>query len=351
MTQTTKTRDAFKIGTESVKPGTRKTVHLPVSTSHDLSSISLPVHVIHGRRPGPTVFVSGAVHGDEIIGVEVIRRLLNTKNIDGLRGTLLAVPVVNSFGFANHSRYLPDRRDLNRCFPGNTTGSLAGRLAHIFMKEVVERCDVGIDIHSAAIHRENLPQIRVTPSSLNTMKLAQAFEAPLILTSALKEGSLRKAAHQKKVDILLFEAGEALRFDEFAVRIGFSGVMKVLRALEMIPKSKAPKHKINPILSTSSFWVRSPAGGLLRTYRSLGDVVEKGDLLGLLSDTMGKVETEINATEAGVIIGRTNLPMVHEGDAIFHVAKVAKQTADHVSLEELEEGLHREPLFDEDEII
>jgi predicted deacylase len=344
-------RADFEIGTHRIGPGNRDTIDLPVSVLSDHTPVAMSVHVVHGRRPGPTMFVSAAVHGDEVIGVEIVRRLLRTPSLSRLRGTLLAVPIVNAFGFMNHSRYLPDRRDLNRSFPGSAKGSLAGRLADLFMQEIIGRSDVGIDLHSAAIHRTNLPQIRVSPSRPETMSLAEAFGAPLILTSRLRDGSLRQAAQEKGVDILLYEAGEGLRFDELAVRVGVAGILRVMHRLEMIPGRGMSKAKTPPIRSTSSYWLRAPAGGLLRTFKSTGDHVQPGDILGAISDPFGETETEVTAEEAGLIIGRTNLPAVNEGDGLFHIAKLKHRDDPGATIDSLTAQLDADPLFDEDEII
>ena len=227
---TTKVK-AFEIGDHKIAPGTRRTIDLPVSVLSDHTPVTMSVHVLHGSKPGPVMFVSAAVHGDEVIGVEIARRVLKApqleiQELDKLKGTLMVIPIVNAFGFLNHSRYLPDRRDLNRSFPGSLRGSLAGRLAHLFMSEIVNRSDYGIDLHSAAIHRTNLPQIRVSPSRADTLALAKAFGAPVILTSKVRDGSLRQAAQLKGTDVLVFEAGEGLRFDEMAIRAGVSGVLR-----------------------------------------------------------------------------------------------------------------------------
>src|SRR6056297_3582498 len=178
-------RKPFDIAGVTVPPGTRRTVEVRVSELSDHTPVHLSVRVVHGRKPGPVMFVSAAVHGDEVIGAEIVRRLLNSKALAQLSGTLLAVPIVNTFGFLNHSRYLPDRRDLNRCFPGHATGSMASRLAHIFMTVVVRRSDIGIDLHSAAIHRTNLPQIRLSPSNTYLAELGRVFGAPVMMTSKL----------------------------------------------------------------------------------------------------------------------------------------------------------------------
>ncbi len=341
----------FRIGTSSVPPGTRKTINLPVSVLSDHTPVTLSVQVVNGRRQGPVMFVSAAVHGDEVIGVEIVRRLLRTANLDTLKGTLLAVPIVNSFGFMNHSRYLPDRRDLNRSFPGSASGSLAARLASLFLNEVVLRCDVGIDLHSAAIHRTNLPQIRVSPGRPNTMTLAEAFGAPLILTSKLRDGSLRQAALDRGIDILLYEAGEGLRFDENAVRTGVTGILRVMRHLGMISGKQVSRPKASPIRSTSSIWHRAPAGGLLRTFKTIGETIGEGDLLGIISDPFGEAETEILSEENGLLIGRTNLPIINEGDGLFHIARIRRSADAEATIDSLATQLDADPLFDEDEII
>mgnify|MGYP006278532201 CR=1 FL=1 len=344
-------RAPFRIGEHSVEAGTRRIVDLPVSILSDHTPVTMSVHVVHGRRPGPVMFVSAAVHGDEVIGVEIVRRLLRARNLDRLRGTLLAVPIVNAFGFMNQSRYLPDRRDLNRSFPGGPKGSLAARLAHLFMEEVVARSNVGIDLHSAAIHRSNLPQLRVASSNRRTLKLAETFGAPLILRSELREGSLRQAASARNVDVMLYEAGEALRFDEFGVRVGVSGCLRVMRALEMIPARGTPSNRVRPMLSTGSRWVRAPVGGLMRSFHNVGDAVEADELLGMISDPFGEVDIEVTAAEPGLILGRSNLPVVNEGDALFHIARLAPRDDPEQTLERMADHLEADPLFDEDEII
>jgi predicted deacylase len=344
-------RASFQIGGRRIVSGGRATVNLPVSVLSDHTPVTMSVHVVHGQRPGPTLFVSAAIHGDEIIGVEIVRRLLKTASLNRLRGTLLAVPIVNSFGFMNHSRYLPDRRDLNRSFPGSQEGSLASRLAYLFKHEIVERSDLGIDLHSAAVHRTNLPQIRISPSKPETMELAQAFGAPLILTSKVRQGSLRQTGQQCGVDILLYEAGEGLRFDEYAVRAGVSGILRVMRRQGMITGKVAPQPKVPSIVSNSSTWLRAPAGGLLRTFRTTGDEVAKGDILGMIADPFGEIETEIVTEVTGLVIGRTNLPVVNEGDGLFHVAKLKRSDDATATIDSHTAQLEDDPLFDEDEII
>ncbi|MGP6089400.1 succinylglutamate desuccinylase/aspartoacylase family protein [Antarctobacter jejuensis] len=344
-------RPAFEIGGQTIAPGARLTVDLPVSVLSDHTPVTMSVHAVHGRRDGPTMFVSAGVHGDEVIGVEIVRRLLASRELKSIRGTLLVVPIVNTYGFLNHSRYLPDRRDLNRCFPGSPSGSLAARLAERFMTEIVKRSDVGIDLHSAAIHRTNLPQIRISPGNPRMLELGRAFGAPVILTSQVRDGSLRGGAAEAGVDVLLYEAGEGLRFDEMAVRAGVSGIIRVMRHLRMLPANKSGKPRARSLRCARSRWVRAPVGGLLRTYRREGDIVAEGDVLGAVADPFGEKDVDLTASMDGIIIGRAVMPIVNEGDALFHIAAVRSNDDAEATLGELTSQLEEDPLFDEDEII
>ncbi|MGI3168767.1 succinylglutamate desuccinylase/aspartoacylase family protein [Pseudooceanicola sp. C21-150M6] len=344
-------RRFFEIGNARIAPGQRQTVDLPVSVLPDHTPVSLRVHVIHGRRDGPVSFVSAAVHGDEVIGVEITRRLLSQKSLSGLRGTLLVVPIVNTFGFLNRSRYLPDRRDLNRSFPGNDGGSLASRLAHLFLNEVVLRCQFGIDLHSAAVNRTNLPQLRVTPEDVGLMELARVFGAPVIIPSAERSGSLRAESRDRGVSTILYEAGEGLRVDETAVRIGVAGILRVLHHQGMMSGRGPAQPRVGSMLARRSQWVRTPGGGLLTTYRRDGEMVEKGDLLARVANPFGGAEEEVRAPLRGLIVGQAVMPVVNEGDAIFHLAEIESPVPEGVALEEIARHLSRDPLFDEDEII
>jgi hypothetical protein len=343
--------EPFVINGASVQPGERRTVDIPVSVLSNRTPMNLSVHVVHSKQPGPVMFISAAVHGDEIIGVEIVRRLLKAPALKRMKGTLLCVPIVNVFGFINQTRYLPDRRDLNRSFPGTPKGSLSNQLAHLFMNEVVKRADVGIDLHSAAQHRINLPQVRVSDEGGRAHDLADAFGAPVVLESPYREGSLRLSAHAIGVDVLVYEAGEALRFDEFAVRVGVQGVLRVMKAIGMIGPKSVSDTKTRPYFASSSHWIRAPRGGMLRTFRTIGDSVQEGDVIGVVSDPIGSVETELTVKTGGVIIGRTNLPVVNQGDALFHIAHVRRAGAVERFVSQAEKDFEVDPLFDEDEII
>jgi predicted deacylase len=263
--------------------------------------------------------VSAALHGDEINGVEIIRRLLKRKSLENLRGTLIAIPIVNSFGFIHHSRYLPDRRDLNRVFPGSGTGSLASRIADLFMREIVSHCTHGIDLHTGSNHRFNLPQVRASLKDKETKMLAQAFGAPVMVHSKTRDGSLREAVSELGIPMLLYEAGEALRFDELSIRTGLRGILSVMRIIGMLPQKPSKRsHHVFP--SSVSKWVRAPISGILSQRAEIGRQVEKGEIIGVVNDPYGVTEQVITAPVSGVIIGRLQLPLVYQGDALFHIA-------------------------------
>ena len=332
--------DDFRIGSHSVSPGDRRVVHLSAARLYDFTEMSIPVCVIHGKKPGPVLFVSGAIHGDEINGVEIVRRLLKLKVLNQLHGTLIAIPIVNVFGYNSRSRYLPDRRDLNRCFPGSANGSLGSRLAHIFMEEIVLKSTHGIDLHTGAIHRKNLAQVRAVMEHPENKKLAPLFGAPVVLNSELRDGSLRQAAQDIGIPVLLYEAGEALRFDEFCIRAGVRGVIAAMRMLAMLPAGKPSKGSTlrRPVIAESSSWMRAPQSGIVRAAKPLGAQVEKDETLALVSDPFGEQESAVTARFAGIVVGCSNIPLVNEGDALFHVARVAKPD----SLEAYVEHYHEE---------
>ena len=231
--------------------------------------LSLPVTVIHGCEPGPRLWLSAAIHGDELNGVEIIRRVLEQVKPKTLKGAIIAVPIVNVFGFIEQSRYLPDRRDLNRSFPGSKRGSLASRLAHLFIQEIVSHSTHGIDFHTASNHRMNLPQIRANLDRPETLACASAFGAPVLLHSAVRDGSLRQAVAKRGIPVLLYEAGEALRFNEDAIQMGVQGTLQVMMHLGMVTGASTPPAQSQ--LFRESKWVRASHSGIFRRVVELGE--------------------------------------------------------------------------------
>ncbi len=314
-------RDSFEIGPVRVRAGRKQALALPITRLVTGADVDLPIRVVHGRHDGPTVWIDAAIHGDEAVGVEVVRQVLADLDAKSLRGTLIAVPIVNVLGFMNGDRYLPDRRDLNRSFPGSRRGSLAARIAHLMMTEVVAKCEVGIDLHTGSDRRTNLPQIRADLEDPRTRELAEAFAAPVMLHARIRDGSLRAAAREAGATVLLYEAGEAWRMDGWAIEAGVRGVRRVLAALGMTdPLDEEP-----PTPSQASFkssWVRARGTGMLHLEVALGEHVSEGQRLGGLFDSFGKRVRLVHAERSGVVIGRTEAPVVNSGDAVVHVAEV-----------------------------
>lgn len=335
-----KPQPAFDFEGLSIPAGQRARVPVVVPGTHASTDLQMPVTVVHGRRTGPVVFVAAALHGDELVGVEVIRRLLEHPALRRLRGTILAVPVVNVHGFIQQERYLPDRRDLNRSFPGSPTGSLAARLAHVFMQTIVSRATQGIDLHTAAVHRSNLPQVRGCLDDAATERLCLAFDAPVVLNAQLRDGSLRQAAHDAGVPLVLYEAGEALRLDETAVRAGLHGVLSVLSALGMVTGHR--RRRNDPVVARRSYWVRAPRAGVLRAAVTTGSRVRRRQEIGVVYDPLGGEEVVVAASAGGIVVGSTTNPLVNEGDALFHIAVFGdREEADDLAdqLEDYDEHL------------
>ncbi|MEZ9468551.1 succinylglutamate desuccinylase/aspartoacylase family protein [Vibrio breoganii] len=309
---------ALTIAGVDILPGEQCQIDVPVAKLYTDTELSLPVHIQRGKRQGPTVFVSAAVHGDELNGIEIIRRLISA-NLNVIRGTLILVPMVNVYGVLNQSRYLPDRRDLNRSFPGSEKGSMAARLAHTLMENIVKHCDYGIDLHTGAIHRSNLPQIRADLSDAETKDLAETFGVPVLLNSVLRDGSLREAATSNNTRILLYEAGEALRFDDLSINAGYQGVQNVLMKLGLIRKRRV-KRKIEPFIANKSEWLRASGSGFVNEMFELGEQVIKGQTLAEIHSPLGELIQKVVSTRSGIIIGKQNIPLVQEGDAMYHIA-------------------------------
>lgn len=315
-------RAPFVIAGTEIKAGTRQTVEVPVAKLYTHTPLHIPVEVIHGRRDGPVLMVCGAIHGDEINGVEIVRRVLTNSALRHLRGTLLAVPIVNIFGFVQRTRYLPDRRDLNRCFPGSESGSLGGRIAYLLRTQIMENVTHIIDLHTGAIHRFNLPQIRAELKNPETIRMAEAFGAPIIINASLREGSLRAYADSLDIPVVTYEGGEALRFDDVVITSGVKGVIRVMRELEMVPAKKGPKApRKRSETAANSLWVRADIDGIMRPVAHLGQKVRKGQKLAMVADPFGETEAAVLSPVSGIVICVNNLPLVNEGEAIYHIAR------------------------------
>jgi uncharacterized protein len=303
----------------TVEPGERRDLSPTASESYTGDRTTLPMAVLNGAGDGPRMFVTAAVHGDELNGIAVCRNLLDRLDPVDLDGTLIVVPIVNVLGVQFGSRYLPDRRDLNRSFPGSHDGSMAGRIARLLLDEVIVGCDVGVDLHTAANHRTNVPQVRVHTGDETARSLAVTFGAPFVLDAKLRPGSLREIAFDRGVPVLTYEGGGPLRFDDDAIEVATTGTLRVLARLGMIDDAPPPSHAA-PMVLHASRWLRAERGGLLELHVAPGDRVEAGQPLWSTVGPLGQERNTQEAEEEGYVIGATTLPLVAPGQALLHVA-------------------------------
>ncbi len=311
--------NTIEIAKEIITPGQLRRFELPVSRLSTQTLLSLPITIVNGVEPGPKLWLSAAIHGDELNGVEIIAQILGRVDPQKLRGTIIAVSIVNVFGFIEQSRYLPDRRDLNRSFPGSENGSLASQLANLFMREIVARSTHGIDLHTAAVHRINLPQIRANLEDETTYRCAKAFGAPLMIHAKTIPGSLRHSATKKGLPVLLYEAGEALRFDPQAIKVGVKGILRVMNCLEMY-SDELVADTFESLESRNSKWIRATCGGIFHLEVNLGEKVAKRQELGFITNAFGEKRVSVKAGVSGIVISHTQNPLVNQGDAIVHLA-------------------------------
>ena len=324
---------AIEIAGQVIQPGERVQFDLPIVNLYTHTPLNMPVEIIHGRYEGPVLLVCGAIHGDEVNGVDIIRRVRSFRSLNQLHGKLMLVPVVNLFGLIHQSRYLPDRRDLNRCFPGNSTGSIASRVGHIFFNEIVRHATHIIDLHTAAINRDNLPQIRASLSEPGVTEMAMGFSIPVIVDSGLIENSLRCEAGKLGIPVITYEAGEALRLCERSIVTGVRGVVSVMRALGMLSSNRRIQTvRSDTYIARSTRWYRAPTDGLFRPLVKLGSRVDIGTKLGVISAPFSSDETLLLAESDGIVIGSSKLPLVNEGEALFHIARFEEASAVEVDI-------------------
>lgn len=314
--------EPFTVGDQEIAPGERRSLAIPVGYLSSHEPFEIRLEVIHGRMTGPRVFVCSCLHGDETNSAEIARRLLRLNSLKKLRGTLIVAPILNIPAFTNRSRYLPDRRDLNRLFPGSAKGSLGSRLANLVCEEILKQTDVVIDLHTGAVNRPNLPQVRVTAGDLRSRELGEVFGAPVVLESDVRMQSLRATCTDLSLPIIIFEGGEALRMDSASIRFGVRGITAVLRHLSALPgrRRNSTSARLLPHFCNKSSWERAPKGGLFTPLAPLGKIVNKGAQLGFIADPYNGTEYPVLATTAGIVVGRTNEGIADEGDALYHIA-------------------------------
>jgi len=305
-----------------VEPGEQKAIRLEAGESFTGVSVRLPVMVWRGPDEGPVLGITAAVHGDEINGTGAIRRLIKEPPFELKRGALILVPVINIMGFERHSRYTPDRRDLNRTFPGSARGSLTGRLARLIMDEVIARCDFIIDLHTAAVRRTNFPNVRADMENPDCERLARAFGAEIIVDGKGPEGSLRFEACEAGCPTIILEAGEVWKVEPSVQDMTLRGITHVMSELEMIeiPEDMRPETAPHQVVVHASSWVRAESGGFLKFHVAPGDTVERDQPLATGSSLLGKDHETIFSPKNGIVLGMTTMPAVSPGDPVIHIA-------------------------------
>ena len=309
--------DFIHIQNEQIGLGQHSFIDLEIARLPTYTEINLPVHVYRAPEDGPVMLMTGGLHGDEINGIEIIRKMIANQQIVPKKGTVIAMPLVNIYGFIQSSRGMPDGKDINRSFPGVKTGSLARMLAYVLMHEVIPQIDFGIDFHTGGASRANYPQLRGVLTDNQNIEIAKAFSAPFTLHSRLIDKTFRKAASNKKKPILVFETGEASRFDPVGIQHGIDGALRVMHHFDMITKS--PDVDYEPKLFMKSTWVRARKAGIFHSRVELGEAVKKSQVLGFISDPFGNEYFTVKSRRNAHVIGLNNAPVVHKGDALMHI--------------------------------
>ncbi|KUG09437.1 succinylglutamate desuccinylase/aspartoacylase family protein [Solirubrum puertoriconensis] len=307
------------LNNQIISPGEQVLTRLVISRLPSGTVIDVPVHVFRATEPGPTVLLMAGMHGDEVNGIETIRRMIRRGQLQHpLRGTIIAIPILNIYGFLNFSREVPDGKDVNRSFPGSPRGSVASRVAHRFMREIMPLVDYGIDYHTGGAARSNHPQVRcLMGEDAETDALAAAFAAPFTLHADLRPGSLREAAMRQGRRIIVYETGESLRLDEYGIEIATAGTFRFLKHLGML--AEAPEPTQAPVVCRKHTWLRAKFAGLFRTHMQTGQYVEKGQEYGIVADPYGEMAVRLVSPVSGYIIGLNHMPVVNQGDALLHI--------------------------------
>ena len=310
--------NALIVNGKAIYPGESDIIQLDVGEIPSGTNINMNVHIFRSKTPGPTGLVLAGVHGDEINGIEIVRRAIEAGLFEDLQlGSIIAIPIVNIYGFINFSRDVPDGKDVNRSFPGNMRGSLASRVARTLTKIIMPVIDFGLDFHTGGASRYNFPQIRYTRTDSEAKAMALTFGAPLLLSKPILKNSLRKVAKDLSIPMIVYEGGESLRLDGFAIEKGLEGLKRVLHSKGMIDDEIPINNKVIHIQKTS--WLRAPEAGLFTWSQKAGTRIQKGEPVGIINDPDGFKKIVIQARRDGVIIGHNNAPVVNMGDALFHI--------------------------------
>ena len=302
-----------------ILPGEFKTLKINIGRLPSDTRIYIQAHIFRSKNPGPTLLVLGGIHGDEINGIEIVRRSVQNGMFDGIKlGSVIAIPLLNIYGFVNFSREVPDGKDVNRSFPGSTKGSLASRVARTLSKLILPHVDYAIDFHTGGASRYNYPQVRYSRTDKRAIELAKVFEAPLIIQSGLLAKSFRSQAKKSKIPAIVYEGGESIRLCGHSIQEGISGINRVMVHLGMTDQPKIEQVR-KPVIIKKTSWIRSPYSGMFEWTKSSGQKIIKGEPLGYINDVFATKTVVVNANRDGIIIGHNNASVVNQGDALFHV--------------------------------
>lgn len=307
------------INGEKISRGESRYIEINVARLPSHSDININIYVSRAKEKGPVLLLMGGMHGDEINGTEIVRRMIQTGAATPDRGSVICIPILNIYGFIHFSRFVPDGKDVNRSFPGNRHGSLAARIANYLMKEIIPIIDYGVDFHTGGADRTNYPQIRCMLRDEVNADMARAFHAPFTLDSPYRPHSLRQAAARLGKRILVYEGGEASRFDQFAIKEGIAGTQRLMHRLRMRDEA-GPEPEYTNLIIHRAGWIRAKKSGIFQTAVKYGQYVEKKEIVGYITDPFGESSTPIKSPAKGYIIGHNNNPLLHQGDAIIHLA-------------------------------
>lgn len=307
---------------EKILPGDSRDVTLAVSESYSSMTVKIQIRILRAKIAGPVVFVTAALHGDEINGTGAVRQLIQDDDFRLLRGSVILVPVLNLLAFDRHSRYLPDRRDLNRSFPGSADGSLASRMASTIFNEIVSRCDYGIDLHTASVRRTNYPMVRGDLTNPQIAGLAKSFGSEIIINTKGPKGALRREACRAGCPTIIMEGGEVWKVEPGIVATAVRGVKNVLRQLKMLDSQvESPEYQI---VIQKSKWIRAERGGFLHFHVKPGDIIEKDQPLTTSSTLLGREQSTLHAPFNAVVLGMTSLPAISPGEPICNLGRLPR---------------------------
>lgn len=305
------------IAEHEIKPGEFKEININIARLPSRTQIDTPIYVYRGLEDGPTLALTAGMHGDEINGMEIVRRIIDNGYNRVKRGTVVCMPVINVYGFLNYSREVPDGKDINRSFPGSKSGSLAARVAYHMTHDILPYIDYGVDFHTGGAARTNYPQVRCVMKEEINVELANAFHAPFTIDAPFRPHSLRLTAAKKNKHIIVYEGGESIRLDQYAIEEGINGTLRLMKHLKMIDDAPKPREE-NRIIWSSS-WARARTAGLFQSAVKSGDLIKKNQLVGTLTDPFGEFKEQIKSPSTGYVVGLNNNPVVNAGDALLHI--------------------------------